>query len=177
MMTEQLGFSVISAPLAAIDRRALSQAWYSSLHIERARTAAAPSRPVLKEPSIGAHLTKPERAPSPAKDVRVTNQWQSKDRSRSGGPLDIERRTARSPIAREIERGLLDPKRPLQRTTLLLRSERTRLFVTLQPEKGGARLIAVCSTPNRAVVERALEQARFALAARGIRLLATVKER
>ena len=35
MMTQQLEVSILAAPLAAIDRRALSQAWYSALHLAR----------------------------------------------------------------------------------------------------------------------------------------------
>ncbi|HEY1429269.1 MAG TPA: hypothetical protein VGF18_06830, partial [Candidatus Tumulicola sp.] len=34
-MTEQLRVSIVAAPLAAIDPRALSQAWYSALHLAR----------------------------------------------------------------------------------------------------------------------------------------------
>ena len=44
MMTQQLEVSILAAPLAAIDRRALSQAWYSALHLARSDRSLVPSR-------------------------------------------------------------------------------------------------------------------------------------
>jgi hypothetical protein len=44
MMTQQLEVSILAAPLAAIDRRALSQAWYSALHLARPDRSPVPPR-------------------------------------------------------------------------------------------------------------------------------------
>src|SRR6202034_3463065 len=44
MMTQQLEVSILAAPLAAIDRRALSQAWYSALHLATPDRRAVPLR-------------------------------------------------------------------------------------------------------------------------------------
>ena len=41
MMTQQLEVSILAAPLAAIDRRVLSQAWYSALRLARDDAEAA----------------------------------------------------------------------------------------------------------------------------------------
>src|ERR1700678_3424391 len=51
MMTDRLRVSVVAAPLAAIDPRALSQAWYSALHLARERPTQTPqSRATSREP-------------------------------------------------------------------------------------------------------------------------------
>jgi hypothetical protein len=128
MITQQLGYSILTAPLAAIDRRALSQAWYSALHLARS------GFPVANVPQ---QLSKA--------------------------------RTAEA----------LDPARPVRRATFSFagtrEGTRARVHVALQSGASGMRLVAVCPAALRAGVARALDQARYALALRGIVLVGVVQ--
>ena len=66
MMTQQLEVSILAAPLAAIDRRALSQAWYSALHL------AGPDqqgRPFLRPHGAKRTLAAPVKA-APKRDAQ-----------------------------------------------------------------------------------------------------------
>jgi len=86
-----------------------------------------------------------------------------------------ERRAGRSPLARRIERTFLDPARPVRRATFTLEGTRARVHVALQSRASGVRLVAVCPAASRAGVARALDQARYALATRGIALAGVVQ--
>jgi hypothetical protein len=179
MITQQLGYSILTAPLAAIDRRALSQAWYSALHLARsgfpvanvpqqlskARTAEAAPQPV--DAAGSAHRAQP-----------LASNLRGAGRSRTN-VASVERRAVRSPLARRIERTFLDPARPVRRATFSFagtrEGTRARVHVALQSGASGMRLVAVCPAALRAGVARALDQARYALALRGIVLVGVVQ--
>jgi hypothetical protein len=177
MMTQQLGFSILSAPLAAIDRRALSEAWYSALHLAHERGPSAQFPAVASAHSAGPqvfaqreHVSRPvvpraaevaSRTKRPDQPTRIAAQ--------------SDRRAPRSVLARRIERTFLDPSRRVQRATFSVEGSNARVHVTLQDGPGGLRLVAVCPPVVRSGVVRALEEARFALAARGIALRVDVK--
>jgi hypothetical protein len=176
MTTQYVGFSILSAPLAEIDRRALSQAWYSALHLAKERSGTQP------EPMLRAQPTAPSpvmpRAQGPATQRRLpiasppTRAYHVPVRAEGAG----ERRAARSLLARRIERELFCPAHPANRATFSVAGSAARVHVSIQRERSGLRLVAVCSPRVRAIVARALEQARFALARRGIALGLLVKE-
>lgn len=174
MMTQQLGFSILSAPLAAIDRRALSQAWYSALHL--AREHAAPAQPPRSRASCAPAVPCNKRT-----NERGTFSSQREDRSahastaRHERGTAVERRAVRSPLARKIERVFLDPVRRPVRATFTLGGA-SRVHVALQSTSGGVRLIALCAPELRTRVARALDEARYALARRGIALDASIGE-
>lgn len=175
MMTQQLGFSILSAPLAAIDRRALSQAWYSALHL--AREHAAPAQTTIAWPS-GTTTAPCNKRPgghgmlSPQREERPRHAPPAR---RERGTA-VERRATRSPLARKIERVFLDPVRRPVRATFTL-GNASRVHVALQSTAGGVRLIALCAPELRTRVARALDEARYALASRGIALDASIGER
>jgi hypothetical protein len=166
MMTGTLEVSILSAPLAAIDRRVLSQAWYSALHVARASSQKPARQP------------KPSRAVLPAAKFPVRDGRQQTQRrglgevrgslapskARCSGAVVADRRAAGSPLARKIERAFFTPKAQHKRATLTV--EGRRVHVTVSTGHSGVRFIAVCSPSVRDVVARALAQARFALAAR-----------
>jgi hypothetical protein len=169
MMTQQIGFSIVSAPLAAIDRRALSQAWYSALHLAKSSHGPAPA-PL--------HAVAPNNATVP---LRVRNQPHAQLRNAApyaparrarhlprGFDSGVERRSPRSLLARRIERCFLDPARRVPRASFLLESNGTRVHVALAQLGGRMQLVAVCVPSARERVARALDEARYALAARGI---------
>jgi hypothetical protein len=174
--TQQLEISVLSAPLAAIDRRSLSQAWYSALHL--ARNAAAPSR--LVSSTAVAHR---RAAPAPAAARRMERAVADASANvkvshatpvRAGGA--VERRAARLPLARRIERALFERTSPPARATFAIGEGSSRVVLVLHANGTRVRLIALCSPALRRTVARALDQARFALAARGIALNGDVFE-
>ena len=82
----------------------------------------------------------------------------------------------RSPLARKIERSFLHPGAAVKRATFTLDGSEDRVHISMQAGKSGLRLVAVCPPRARDAVSRALNEARFALAARGIALDASVSE-
>ncbi len=178
MMTQQLGFSVLSAPLAAIDRRALSQAWYSALHL--AHDGAPSAVPAFETPASASKCKRHApasatmtSAPTSAPKTRVQTEHQMNGRA----PVQSDRRAARSPLARKIERAFLHPALHIRRATFSVGESGARVHITLQGSAATLRLVAVCGPSSRASVARALEEARYVLASRGLRLGVVVRER
>jgi len=177
MMTQQLGFSILCAPLAAIDRRALSQAWYSALHIAQHARMAQPDVRVLAHargavaPPHGDVVQ--ERASSLKRGVAPARRG-SVGRARvSGAP---ERRAERSALARRIEHTFLNPFVRPRRATFTIEGSRERVHIAIQTTVAGMRIIAVCPASMQPRVARALEEARYALAACGIALQPELRE-
>jgi hypothetical protein len=168
--TAQIGISVLSAPLAAIDRRSLSQAWYSALHL--ARDAAPPERvvrlraqtqatPAFTRSVLPGSSRRSGASPASAKEARRAP-------ARPGAAL--ERRAPRLPLARRIERALFERTISAACTAFGVGEGAGRVVIALHVAGDRVRLIALCSATMRPTVARALDQARFALAARGIAL-------
>jgi hypothetical protein len=89
----------------------------------------------------------------------------------------VERRALRSALARKIESSFLHPCRSVQRATFTVDSTQSRVHVALRSSGNQLRLIAICPANARSAVARALEEARYALAERGIVLSAETEER
>jgi hypothetical protein len=174
--TQQLDVSVLSAPLAAIDRRSLSQAWYSALHLAHdAAPVAETKRCPAPAMTVGALVPRPVSGSSPivagVRSARAAGPSQSS--SRAAGAF--ERRSARTRLAVRIERALTSRPLHATRTALIAGPGGTRVILVLRGGGAGLALVAVCAPSSRRTVARALEQARFALAARGIALSASVQ--
>ncbi|MBV8490593.1 MAG: hypothetical protein JO199_08690 [Candidatus Eremiobacteraeota bacterium] len=171
MTTQPLSISLLSAPLAAIDRRALSQAWYSALHLAhdaKPQTALAGKRadamPSRRTAAPSAEALRHERASTTILPARIARD----DNRLAGVRVAGERRAAKSPLARRMERALVARRDGVERVTVAIGRRRGRVHVVVQTTHAGVRLIALCPPRVRDVVERALAQVRFALAARGI---------
>jgi hypothetical protein len=179
MITQQLGYSILAAPLAAIDRRALSQAWYSALHLARRGSQAANVSMPISETCAAATPPKRGRAAKTSHRAELFASTPGTTESSRRRVETQDRRAVRSPLARRIERTFLDPARPVRRATFSFagarEGTRARVHVALQSGASGMRLVAVCPPALRAGVARALDQARYALAARGITLVGTVQ--
>jgi len=176
MMTQELGFSILTAPLAAMDRRALSQAWYSALHLVNESPATPKAAHALGK-TTSSHAHHSTAGPrSPKRKNAAVPLWARRETVAPRGTAQVDRRARRSPLAREIERAFLRPVRSLQRATFSVDGYAGRVHVALQTSASGLHLIAVCSPKARAAVTRALEEARYALATRGVELSMTVKE-
>ncbi|HEY6325783.1 MAG TPA: hypothetical protein VIW73_04605 [Candidatus Cybelea sp.] len=174
MMTQQLEVSILAAPLLAIDRRVLSQAWYAALRLKRdsppesasrsqtpsRRSCVAPPRIACPAVRFGSAPARPgvaQRAHS-AKQPRVSTEHECR-RLR-------EARAPRPPLARAIESAFA--RAPLRRATFSVGRGSARIHVVLQTKGNRTTLIALCRPHLSAAVARALAQARVALAARGI---------
>jgi len=176
-ITEQLQFSVLSAPVAGVDRRALSQAWYSALYgtsrsvaaARRAQTGASAQRAAtgVGVANGGSALAWRSSTQTPR------NAPQASKLSQSNAP---ERRAPRSDLARKIESALLRPRKRSGKTSFTFASASGRVHVLLQSSGSRLRLIAICSPKARAHVAAALAQARYALALRGVQVEATTRE-
>ena len=170
MTTQPFTFDIVSAPVAAFDRRALSQAWYSALHLAKDGPPVSDAR----APHAMRAEESPHRPPALQKDARTPHAPETSATRERRAPHRIgrfvERRALRSPLARKIERTFLDPRMRATRGTFAIDAGGARVHVALQQTPGGLRLIAVCGARVRERVARALEEARYALAARGIAL-------
>jgi hypothetical protein len=177
-ITEHLQFSVLSAPIASLDRRALSEAWYSALYKQQ--------RPQLTDVHV------PHRLPgnmAVAKAVErsapVTHCSQARHDARVAlrdvqlgavNQNEIERRSPRLPLARNIERAFASPRKQVRAAAFVIEGTRGRVKVLLQSRGARLNLVAICSSTARAHVARALEQARYSLAVRGIELQTETRE-
>lgn len=169
-MTQELNVCVLSAPLAAIDRRALSQAWYSALHCASKSERPLAERARCQLPASDLIRIKSLRAPreysySQALRSAASRKGNAKIQARCGG-CDADRRARRSSLARRIERRFSQAQAGSQRATFSAGGKRVHVMV--QASAGRVRLVAVCPPALRETVARALAQARFTLASRGI---------
>ncbi|MFY9739056.1 MAG: hypothetical protein WAK11_08365 [Candidatus Cybelea sp.] len=175
MMTQQLEVSILAAPLAAIDRRALSQAWYSALHLarqdrcllsarERAPRVAKPNEP---KPQGVADPRRPRAAEPRAQRSMQTNPLPVTMQS-GAGRISVSRGSV--PLSQRIERRFAHSTPQVRRATFSMGRGAARVHVILQTNGNVATLVALCRPQMRGVVARALAQARFALAKRGVLL-------
>jgi hypothetical protein len=172
MTTATRSVAVVATRLPDIDRRALSQAWFSALHLAQpsdghvaavamtsisTRAGKAPGPPAaLAPPSAGA----PARALT--KGVRAE----------LAAPLETERRKPGGELTRRIERAIVrHVARVAQHSTaIVVDAGDGRVHLLVRTDRATTRIVALCSPQLRDRVDRALAQARFALAAAGTRI-------
>lgn len=174
MITERFDLGVLSAPLAALDRRALSQAWYSALHLQREKPAepkstrsrpqagSATSNPTPRSAQAQRGMPKIEmarRAPVRATTVAVS--------------VPRDRRALRCALAQKIERKFSARETP-RPATFTLDGAQGRVQIILRSQGKRLELVAICAPRARSIVAQALAQARYALASRGIALAAAL---
>lgn len=175
-ISEQLHFSILSAPVAAVDRRALSQAWYSALYRSGGRqSCAAP----LPETTCAASAVPSRKGSqlvgSPPQSAPATRAARAEQLSKQG-VAPGQRRARHLRLARQIEELVRRRESKRVAATFFLDGTRARVRVLILSDGGSVRLIAVCSKRVRDSVARALAQARYAAAARGIVLRASTRE-
>ncbi len=174
MMTQQLEVSILAAPLAAIDRRALSQAWYSALHLARSEcTSATLGRRTSRTVAAFARaVPKDVRDVTPRRrvDVGAARGVTSKPSPISAQPSAAGTPAARTsaPLSQRIERRFAYSQGQVKRATFSMGRGAARVHVILQTNGNTATLVALCRPEMRTVVARALAQARFGLAPRGL---------
>ena len=172
MMTRQLEISILAAPLASIDRRVLSQAWYSALRLGREeRTLPAPHARAIdgRFDARAGHIVAGARSGPRA----AASTLRSRVTARAAiGPAELSRlrRTSlqRAVLARAIVTTFSQPQTGLKRATFSLGPGSGRIHVVLQTKGERTTLVALCPPELTVVVARALAQARLTLAQRGI---------
>jgi hypothetical protein len=171
MQTDRI--DVLTTQLAETDRRALSQAWYSALHLAE-RTPHAASSSVARRavmPAPAAPRATPSRAPLPvaragARAVAAVAGETRRLRATVGPGL--ERRVPKTALARRVE-GVLARRPPGAFVSFVLRNGDGCVRLVVRSDGARTRVFAICAPALRERVERALAQARFALAGRGVR--------
>jgi hypothetical protein len=173
-ISEQLHFSILSAPIAAADRRALSQAWYSALY----RTGG--KRPSNDAPTLAGRSRTagvPRQAVKPAGAAAIAAAARAGRIPIYAPPAAaVERRSPQLRLARQIESVVRRRVSKRAAATFVLDGTRARVRVLVVTAGGSVRVIAICSKRVRDTVARALAQARYAAAARGVALSASLRE-
>jgi hypothetical protein len=170
-MQHTTGVAVLATHLAATDRRALSEAWYSALHLATppvtrravaARGAAADVRPACEARAGEAPSRRPPDTQPRQKPSTVPQRRQGR---LDGAP---ERRAPKSELGRRLERALLRRLPRETQTQFALSAAGGRVHLLVRADGSRTRVVAVCAPALRERVERALAHARFALAARAV---------
>jgi hypothetical protein len=173
MMTQQLQVSILAAPLGAIDRRVLPQAWCDALGIARSRAASAHqgARRIAAGAvarSVSASYRSEKSAAGQAQTMAARPARTDAARWVFAPIEDGGQDRAIAPLSRRIERRFAGAKMQPQRATFSLGRGSARIHVILQTTGSTATLLAICRPEMRSVVARALAGARLALAARGV---------
>ena len=168
--TEKLGFDVLTTPIAEIDRRTLSQAWFSALHLGSAsRSAVVP----LQQSRDDNHVPgRPESGVPPGIKQGTPSMMRPIGRENVAFAgniyenVSVDRRGPVSVLARKIERALLD--RRTHYGTFVLDGMQGRVHLSVCSKYGRIHIVAMCSPQAKAYVACALQHVRFALARKNI---------
>lgn len=177
-ITQHLEFSVLTAPLAAVDRRGLSQAWYSALYgaaqpaTTPVRKAPCAQRSAARAASSSLQTERAFRASTSSAGIPKAVQ----SRNPVVQPGVPERRQPHSALARKIERAFLQRKSPVYKAAFSLDGGNGRVQVLLRSGGPVLKLVAICPPKAARHVAAALAQARYALARRGIALETEISE-
>ncbi|MBV8198180.1 MAG: hypothetical protein JO263_08590 [Candidatus Eremiobacteraeota bacterium] len=174
MMTRELQVSILAAPVAAMDRRSLSQAWYSALGFAR-RSAQSPATASAgarssEDAAAKAHDASGGSTANPQPSLTMLRA-SSHARTHDFCSFDASRAhvmaRARTPLGRAIEEAFSNRPELLRRATFSIGRGGARVHVILQTRGGVTALVALCSPAYSRQVSRALAEARLSLAARG----------
>lgn len=155
-------FDLVTVQSPSVDRRALSQAWYSALHIAGRSPRARCAFVCHPEHQRGtAKWWQGCRGPS----LRASATPYARDDK--WGERHLERRRPTSRLASEIVERV---KSNLSATRFVIESARGRVIVHVVRRDDRVHLAAICGESVRGEVEKALAQARFALAGMGVQV-------
>jgi hypothetical protein len=171
-MEQTTGVAVLATHLAQTDRRALSQAWYDALHLAHAspaHRAAPPGRVFSAAPLACATDGRASTPPHARAATAGVEGPRTRGAPREPEPPALERRMPKTELARRIERVLTRRAPRAVPASFAVSTGGARVRILVRSEGERTRVLAVCAPPLRERVEHALAQARFALAARGVR--------
>ncbi len=188
-MQQTTAVAVPATHLAQTDRRALSQAWYSALHI--AAGAPRPRAPVTRAPRCESSVARCSpgvgRVPhagavawkTPGGGRSGPSRERSAPRATASGETAAalaQRRSPKKAPAPHVERGLARRSqhdspgdRSAGTASFAVRAANGRVHLVVRTAGGTTRVVAVCVPALRERVERALAQTRIALTGAGMR--------
>ena len=173
-MQHTTGVAVVATQLADTDRRALSQAWYSALHVAdhppvvpHARNTPAPNAAAVSGSRFARNPNGVPERRAPDGAARAREAACIPGARCDGGSAD--RRIPKTELARRIERGLARRAPRHAAASFAVRGADGRVQLIVRSDGARTRVVAVCAQPLRERVERALAQARFVLAGCGVR--------
>jgi hypothetical protein len=164
-MQQTEGVAILATQLAGSDRRALSQAWYSALHLAQA-DAPHGVRPALRSASRDLPVaTSAVSTGSSSRSGAAASIVRAQARQAPAAPASAlgERRAVRTRFERSLERAV---SRRVDRGacgSFSLSAENGRVQVLVRTERGTTRVVALCAPSLRERVERALAHVRFAV--------------
>jgi hypothetical protein len=175
-MQQTNSVAVLATQFSQTDRRALSQAWYSALHLAdhtplppravRASAAGSTARGT-PQPGLTARGAPPERDAGYARGGHAAMRTAiSPRRDASAGTAE---RCIPTELARRIERVLAHRTPRRGAASFTVRAAGGRVHLVVRSDGARTRVVAVCAPPLRERVERALAHVRFALAGSGVR--------
>ena len=175
--------AVVVTDLARTDRRALSEAWYSALHlagrgggggVPGARTRGGAAGDAPRSPVLGERQARRSvRCANPgASDSATPRRTTARARPRHGTVRDVaaERRSLAPRFARRIARDVVRSVAREGAASFTVRDACARVRVFVRVDGVRVRVVALCSPALRERVERALAHARFACASRGLEI-------
>ncbi|MBC5811045.1 MAG: hypothetical protein GIW95_09395 [Candidatus Eremiobacteraeota bacterium] len=173
-LQQHSGLAVVRARLPYVDRRSLSQAWFSSLHLAG---AAPQSRQTRRSPSADAREPASQRAAArrgAALHAPADRCAPAGVRGRAAG-TQLEESHAlarRSPRARTLVRL---PASAPARATFSIKLGTARIHVAMRRSGSTLHVVTLCSARHLEAVKAALERLAHELAAQGSLLQASVR--
>ena len=171
--------SVLSAPVALSDRRALSQAWFSALHLNRnhppASGTARTSASANANDTRGAQPRTVAPKNEPAASSAAPSSKMAGNSVRPQYGISSERRAKKNHLAKQIERTFCSRADARKHATFTLEGRTGRVQILLRGSGAQQALVAICPRSAQERVAAALQQARYALAVHGITLQAEVR--
>ena len=174
-MQQTTGVAVLATHLAANDRRALSQAWYSALHLAERTARPAPGRNASSALATARGADALPRGARESPSVAAAGERRARVAQRAAQPrrdasaCDAERRAPKTELAGRIERALARRLPGGAPASFAVRTAGGRIHLVVRCDGARTRVVAVCAPPLRERVERAVAHARFALAGCGLR--------
>ena len=166
--------SVLSVPITACDRRALSEAWYCALHNRRTTVGIQeiPQRRALDAPRFGSvkRIVDFVSHHQNLQHQQIPRQATEKRRFFCVDPHFGKRALSSTPLAKRIEAVFFTQPRPPNQATFTLEDGRTRVHIVLRSSRENVHLVALCTAPARTVVEKALDEIQRRLRYRGLQL-------
>ena len=173
-MHQTTGVAVFATHLPWTDRRALSQAWYSALHLAertpRSREARAAAHAEKAAPRRVAQTVRGS-ALQPAGDAvarRACKPLRTPSRRRDPSAPQRERREPRSALTRCTGHAPASRTRRAVPSAFAVSAANGGVHLLVHADGTRTRVVAVCAPRLRERVERALAHARFALASHGL---------
>jgi hypothetical protein len=166
--------TAIRARLPYLDRRALSQAWYSALHMASDGSSAG-----VKHAFAICQLASDGRLPAAADSSRESRArlplsgstlLRRPEGAVAGNPANVSRRAERAAVSLATTR-----RYPPLRATFTLTIQGARVQIVVRREGATLHVVALCTRRHLELVRRALACADFALRAEGERVRCSLR--